>query len=139
VRAVILTRDGGDGGAAVEFAKGEAVAVLRTVSGGWQEEGRAHGCVEVVRGRVGRRDGRTAGGGNAAMGGRGDRATARHGPGGWHRILAGGRGWRRCRATAAGGGTCAALTLATDMRDLALVGPGGSDGVRGEHDSATRR
>jgi hypothetical protein len=34
VRVAVLTRDGGDGGAAIGFAEGEAVAVLRMVSGG---------------------------------------------------------------------------------------------------------
>jgi hypothetical protein len=53
VRAAVLTGDGVDGGAAIEFAEGVAVVVLQTVSGGWQEEGRARGCVGVVRGRVG--------------------------------------------------------------------------------------
>jgi hypothetical protein len=57
VRAAILTRDGGDSGTAVEFAEGEAVAVLQMVSGGQQEEGRARGRVRVVRGRVKRGDG----------------------------------------------------------------------------------
>jgi hypothetical protein len=33
--------------------RGEAVTVLRMVSGGRQEEGRARGCIRVVRGRVG--------------------------------------------------------------------------------------
>jgi hypothetical protein len=39
VRVVVLTRDGGDGGVAIEFAEGEAVAVLRMVFGGRQKEG----------------------------------------------------------------------------------------------------
>jgi hypothetical protein len=74
VWAAILTEDGGEGGAAVEFAKGEEVTVLRTVFGGWREEGRSRGHVGVVRGRVRRRDGRTAGGddgGNLLKGGGG--------------------------------------------------------------------
>jgi hypothetical protein len=62
VWAAILTRDGGDGGTVVEFAEGEAVAVLQMGSDGQQEEGRARGRVRVVRGRVKRGDGRTAGG-----------------------------------------------------------------------------
>jgi hypothetical protein len=66
VRVAILTGDGGDGAVAVEFAEGEVVAVLQTVSSGRQEEGRAHGHVGVVRGRVGRGDGRTAGGDGGA-------------------------------------------------------------------------
>jgi hypothetical protein len=40
---------------------------------------------------------------------------------------------------AAGGRRHAALTCTTDMRDHSSAGPNGSDGVRGEHDSATRR
>jgi hypothetical protein len=62
VRAAILTGDGGDGGMVVEFVEGEAVTVPRTVSDGPQEEGRAHGRIGVVRGRVRRGDGRIAGG-----------------------------------------------------------------------------
>jgi hypothetical protein len=62
MRAVILTGDGGDGGAAVESDEGEVVEMLRTVSGGQQEEGRARGRIRVVRGRVGSGDGRTASG-----------------------------------------------------------------------------
>jgi hypothetical protein len=80
VRAAVLTGDGGHSGATIEFDEGEAIAVLRTVSGGRQEEGRARGRIGVVRGRVGRGDGRKAsgdgsdtllkgGGGNAAEGG----------------------------------------------------------------------
>jgi hypothetical protein len=48
VLAAILTGDGGDGGAAVESAEGEAVAALQTVSDGRHEEGRARGCIGVV-------------------------------------------------------------------------------------------
>jgi hypothetical protein len=62
VRVAVLTRDGGDGGTVIEFVEGEAIAVLRTVSGGRQEEGRARGHVRVVRGRVGCGDGRKTGG-----------------------------------------------------------------------------
>jgi hypothetical protein len=62
MRAAILTGDGGDGGAAVESDEGEVVEMLRTVSGGQQEEGRARGRIGVVRGRVGSGDGRTVSG-----------------------------------------------------------------------------
>jgi hypothetical protein len=59
VRAAVLTEDGG---AVIKFVEGEAVAMLRTVSSGRQEEGRTHGRVRVVRGRVRRGDGRKTGG-----------------------------------------------------------------------------
>jgi hypothetical protein len=46
VRAAVLTGDGGDGGTAIEFVEGEAVAVLQTVSGGQQKEGELTGASE---------------------------------------------------------------------------------------------
>jgi hypothetical protein len=146
VRAAILTGDGGDGGAAVESAEGEAVATLQTVSDGRHEEGRARGCIGVVRGRVGHRDGRTAGGdgggtllngvaaGTQWRGGRGverrvgrsggERGGPRHG-GKWLRWPALAPGRWRCRVTVAGGGTRAAQTQVSDRRFWATVGPGG--------------
>jgi hypothetical protein len=47
VRVAVLTRDGGDGGAAIGFAEGEAVAVLRMVFGGRQKEGELAGGSEL--------------------------------------------------------------------------------------------
>jgi hypothetical protein len=91
VRAAVLTEDGG---AVIEFVEGEAVAMLRTVSSGRQEEGRTHGRVRVVRGRVGRGDGRKMsgdGGGTLLRG-----AAGKQQPGGvW---------WRGCHAVRGGRG-----------------------------------
>jgi hypothetical protein len=47
VRAAVLTGDGRDGGAVIEFAEGEAVAVLRMVFGGRQKEGELAGGSEL--------------------------------------------------------------------------------------------
>jgi hypothetical protein len=50
MRAAIITGDGGEGGAPIEFAEGEMVAGLRTAQGRRQEEGEARGCIGVRRG-----------------------------------------------------------------------------------------
>jgi hypothetical protein len=50
MRAAIITGDGGDGGAPIEFVEGEMVAGLRTAQGRRQEEGEARGCIGVRRG-----------------------------------------------------------------------------------------
>jgi hypothetical protein len=83
VRAAVLTEDGG---AVIEFVEGEAVAMLRTVSSGRQEEGRTHGRVRVVRGRVGHGDGRKTGGDGGGTLLRGRRVADERGPAGSERV-----------------------------------------------------